>query len=162
MPNSRLVVIALLAAVLVAPAGAQSSSTNTASANADSLMTIQTPFLPDKLSTYNSFQNIRVDQFRLLPNSSAALNLPAQPNRPSKDEIAFGLPYRLRTQNLNFKEQQSDTFCLSIRSYRVVRDDPQSDTTRPAGYSTCQPASQYRVKIAVDRMDGQHPPTLTY
>jgi len=38
--------------------------------------------------------------------------------------------------------------CYSIRSYRVTRDDPESDSTSPAGYSTCQPASQFQLKDA--------------
>ena len=40
--------------------------------------------------------------------------------------------------------------CYSIRGYRVTRDDPESDSTRPAGYSTCQPAARFRVKDASD------------
>ncbi len=40
--------------------------------------------------------------------------------------------------------------CYSIRGYRVTRDDPESDLTRPAGYSTCQPAARFHVKRAVD------------
>jgi hypothetical protein len=44
----------------------------------------------------------------------------------------------------------NDTVCLSIRSYRVTRDDPKSDSTRLAGYSECQPAARFQVKTAVD------------
>ena len=40
--------------------------------------------------------------------------------------------------------------CYSIRGYRVTRDDPESDSTRPAGYSTCQPAARFHVKNAGD------------
>jgi hypothetical protein len=43
---------------------------------------------------------------------------------------------------------QNDATCYSIRAYRVKRDDPDSDSTRPAGYSTCQPASRFQVKEA--------------
>ena len=45
---------------------------------------------------------------------------------------------------------QDDTACYNIRGYRVTRDDPQSDATRPAGYSECQPAARFQVKAAVD------------
>jgi len=38
--------------------------------------------------------------------------------------------------------------CYSIRSYRVTRDDPMSDSTKPAGYSTCQPSDRFQVKDA--------------
>jgi hypothetical protein len=44
--------------------------------------------------------------------------------------------------------EQSDVTCYSIRSYRVTRDDPASDSTSPAGYSTCQPVSQFQLKDA--------------
>jgi hypothetical protein len=40
--------------------------------------------------------------------------------------------------------------CYCIRGYRVTRDDPESDSTRPAGYSTCQPAARFHVKDAGD------------
>ncbi len=45
---------------------------------------------------------------------------------------------------------ENDTACYSIRSYRVTRDDPGSDSTRLAGYSECQPAARFQVKVAVD------------
>lgn len=40
--------------------------------------------------------------------------------------------------------------CYSLRTYRVTRDDPESDVTRPVGYSTCQPAARFQVKDAGD------------
>lgn len=40
--------------------------------------------------------------------------------------------------------------CLFMRTYRVVRDHPGSDTTRPAGYSECQPAARFQMKSAVE------------
>ncbi|MFZ0954953.1 MAG: hypothetical protein WAN60_01320 [Candidatus Sulfotelmatobacter sp.] len=43
---------------------------------------------------------------------------------------------------------QNDATCYSIRSYRVTRDDPESDSTRLVAYSTCQPAARYQVKEA--------------
>jgi len=46
--------------------------------------------------------------------------------------------------------EQSDGTCYSIRSYRVTRDDPESDSTRLAGYSTCQPAARFQLKDAGD------------
>lgn len=38
--------------------------------------------------------------------------------------------------------------CYSIRGYRVTRDDPESDSTRPSGYSTCQPSDRFELKGA--------------
>jgi hypothetical protein len=37
--------------------------------------------------------------------------------------------------------------CYSIRTYRVTRDDPQSDITRPAGYSECETAGRFQMKV---------------
>jgi hypothetical protein len=48
--------------------------------------------------------------------------------------------------------EQSDGTCYSIRSYRVTRDDPESDSTRLAGYSTCQPAARFQLKDAGDSL----------
>lgn len=42
----------------------------------------------------------------------------------------------------------NDVTCLSLRTYRVTRDDPESDATRLLGYSTCQPATKFQVKEA--------------
>ena len=39
-----------------------------------------------------------------------------------------------------------DTLCYKIRSYVVARDSKDSDSVHPVGYSTCQPASRYRLK----------------
>lgn len=39
-----------------------------------------------------------------------------------------------------------DSYCLKIRSYVVARDSKDSESTHPVHYSTCQPASRYRVK----------------
>jgi hypothetical protein len=43
---------------------------------------------------------------------------------------------------------QSDLACYAIRSYLVARDSKDSDSTHPAGYSTCLPSDRYRVKSA--------------
>ena len=52
-------------------------------------------------------------------------------------------------QILRRSEDDEDT-CYYIRSYRVMRDDPGSDETRRAGYTTCQPGSRFQTKTAVD------------
>jgi hypothetical protein len=48
---------------------------------------------------------------------------------------------------------QGDEDCLSMRTYRVVRDNPRSDSTRLAGYSECQPAARFQVRTAVDSQE---------
>jgi hypothetical protein len=66
-------------------------------------------------------------------------------DQPALDD---GLP-QLSNERIPTHET-SDMTCYSMRSYRVVRDNPQSDSTRPAGYSTCQPSTRFNVKNAVD------------
>ena len=39
-----------------------------------------------------------------------------------------------------------DTLCYKIRSFVVARDSKDSESVHPVGYSTCQPASRYRLK----------------
>jgi len=42
----------------------------------------------------------------------------------------------------------ADATCFTMRSYVVARDSKDSDSTHPAGYSTCQPSNRYQVKSA--------------
>jgi hypothetical protein len=54
----------------------------------------------------------------------------------------------------SLKQQlDADTTCYSIRSYLVARDAKDSDSTHPAGYSTCQPSDRYHVKSAEIRVE---------
>jgi hypothetical protein len=46
--------------------------------------------------------------------------------------------------------EQNETTCYTLRTYRVARENPESDSTRPAGYSTCQPATRFQLRTAVD------------
>ena len=39
-----------------------------------------------------------------------------------------------------------EMLCYTMRSYVVARDSKDSDSVHPAGYSTCQPASRYRLR----------------
>ncbi len=39
-----------------------------------------------------------------------------------------------------------DSMCYKIRSYVVARDSKDSDSVHPVKYTTCQPASRYRLK----------------
>jgi hypothetical protein len=82
------------------------------------------------------------------------LNLPrTTPVAPGTGDDTFTVraPSRFRPQVLSL--QQNDATCYSIRLYRVKRDDPESDTTRVAGYSTCQPSARFQVKTAVGSVE---------
>jgi hypothetical protein len=43
-----------------------------------------------------------------------------------------------------------DGFCLAIRSYRVMRDDPNSDSVHRVAYSTCVPAARVHMYTATE------------
>jgi|SRR5271169_3460729 len=53
-----------------------------------------------------------------------------------------------------------DTSCAFMRTYRVKRDHPGSDVTRPAGYTTCVPSNRFEVKSAV-QVQSEPAPTKT-
>ena len=46
---------------------------------------------------------------------------------------------------------QADATCFAIRSYRVVRDDPHSDSIHRDGYTSCVPAARFRVYTTEQR-----------
>ena len=81
-------------------------------------------------------------------------NVNSQTSTVERTPVSFGAMKHLSAQA--FVDEQNQNVCYTLRSYRVMRDDPQSDTTRAAGYSTCQPSTQYRVKTAVDKARLRH------
>ncbi|MGB6802556.1 MAG: hypothetical protein WBE31_09830 [Candidatus Sulfotelmatobacter sp.] len=52
---------------------------------------------------------------------------------------------------------QDGTLCYAIRGYKVARDDPDSDSTHAAGYSTCQPATRFHVHTGDERVLAPRP-----
>jgi hypothetical protein len=54
---------------------------------------------------------------------------------------------------MSYGEPGDDTVCLKIRSYVVARDDRDSDSVHLVGYSTCQPASRYRLRTTQIQTD---------
>ena len=128
----RLLVLPFLISICVAPVAAQSSSDTTSSSasvcpaskcSGDIRFQLYVPFHWDRNGpTEHSSAIIPPLQLHAIPPLEGALG----------PTLA-----------------QSDV-CYSIRGYRVTRDDPASDSTRPAGYSTCQPATRFDVKDAGD------------
>ena len=91
------------------------------------------PNRPSEFSS-NSMDRMRIDQYVLDPgNADFRID-------PSKEPMA-----RTLVTGLN-GPLDTDATCFTMRSYVVARDSKDSDSTHPAGYSTCQPASKYRVK----------------
>jgi len=98
------------------------------------------------------WENARVspDLFQL-PFDVAALSVSdTAPDARTRDHDLTVVPSK------NFPRQhiltlgQDETTCLTLRAYRVARIDPESDTTRFAGYSTCQPSVRFQLKTAID------------
>ena len=78
---------------------------------------------------------------------------PHVPSLPQTVEDRLVVPPLLsasRPVRILRRSEQDDDTCYYIRSYRVTRDDPGSDETRRAGYTTCQPGSRFQTKTAVD------------
>jgi len=107
-------------------------------------------------SVYDSGQvNASGSADLLSPNLKPDLNPPKPLDRIRAGEYhprlnQFGLPHVLVLGPDGLS--QDDTLCYAIRSYKVARDDPQSDSTHPAGYSTCQPATRFHVHTTEERV----------
>ena len=118
----RLPFLVLLIAAWVAPIAAQSSPKPVSSQ--PQLDGLVAP--PEFRTNASPFPQIVGDRIRATPMQQLA-------------------PLRLRS-----RVDEDDSVCLYIRGYRVTRDDPESDATRLAGYSTCQPAARFQTKSAVE------------
>jgi hypothetical protein len=134
----------LLAAVMLfcsLPAFAQDQPTSTTQIPGNSVPALVTSktaapaplepwkIVPNRASALNS-DRIRIDQFRLDPGKV----YPLAPTSTFK--VARGVDGSL----------DDDAACYTIRSYVVARDSKDSDSTHPAGYSTCRRASRYHLK----------------
>jgi hypothetical protein len=139
----RLLVLPLLISVCAAPVAAQSSSD-------------KNPSQPLSTQPQSAQASIRVDQLQLpfhrdrndLSHTKPG-TLGAGEHSSTVSPLQFHTIPPLEFGALEPTLGQGDV-CYSIRGYRVTRDDPQSDLTRPAGYSTCQPAARFHVKGAGD------------
>jgi hypothetical protein len=134
MSSFRLLVLLLLVAVCVAPVAAQSSLASHAAALAASFK-LQ-PEIPADQNRLRADSNVKFNSPDLV-SGSGHCDLSRRSTEPiyrfaAKDEIPA----------------DADPTCYSMRSYRVTRDDPQSDSTRLAGYSVCQPSARFQVKSA--------------
>jgi hypothetical protein len=140
----RLLHLLLLMSVCIAPVAAQSSPEKISPDKSSP---------PDKIAVFSQPQ---LDGLTAPPEFRT--QVPALSRRALDGISANQSSPRLHSdpfQVLPFvKPGQSDTTCYVMRTYRVIRDDPDSDTTRPAGYSTCQLASRYQTKDAVILLEG--------
>lgn len=104
--------------------------------------------------------NPKADEFRLSPYPQAEFSL--QNNSENNPTVRVhvdphvywgGGKKQSDSSALRFPtglESPADATCYAIRSYLVVRDSPDSDSTHRDGSTTCVPAARFRVHTAVD------------
>lgn len=72
------------------------------------------------------------------------------PDAKTSDHDLTVVPSKNPTRQHILALGQDEMTCLTLRTYRVARVDPESDAIRAAGYSTCQPSVRFQLKTAVD------------
>jgi hypothetical protein len=98
------------------------------------------------LSGSNALDPVRVDKYKVSRSKSDTRTLLLGP------EADAGMVLSALDGQLD-----ADIDCLKIRSYVVARDSKHSDSTHPVSYSTCQPASRYRLKTTDLRSGPEKP-----
>jgi hypothetical protein len=125
----RFIALSLLISTCIAPVAAQSSPNTTPTLPQNRLDGIVPPF--------EFGRNVPAP----FSNGQAGM-LGNQIQGPF--HLNHGLPRNFVTLAPN------NAVCYSIRSYGFTRDNPESDMTRLSSYSTCQPSTQFEVKLVVD------------
>ena len=151
MTLTRLVAVTLLLCAL--PAFGQANPIYSLSAQ-------KSPVLDsNKVDTNKPAAAMRAEPWQVIPNAPALSDIGTPPRdfaqqfalNPGKidrgDSSRFDKK-QLADQLVSKDSSQPDVTCYSIRSYIVARDSKDSDSTHPAGYSTCQRADRYRLKSA--------------
>ena len=95
------------------------------------------------------------EPWRIVPSKPADFSLGQNALDPTRLD-----QYRLdqiksdpHIRHLKLDALDADTTCYAIRSYVVARDSKDSDSTHPAGYSTCLASNRYQVRNAEIRLD---------
>lgn len=156
---SRLLPVSLLIAVSAASVAAQSSpeknpgvvpSTDVGQLNSSGGADLASPSLKPELNPPRPLDGVRIEEYRpqlkQLGSSWApppAAKNPATGLRESPPPTVVLGPDGL---------QADDALCLTMRTYKVARDGPHSDSTHAVGYSTCQPARRFHVHTAEERV----------
>jgi hypothetical protein len=146
MPLARVLILATMVSSCAAVAQSQQSKPS------------ENPQLADSGSI--ALADTLADSFRIspYPQSDLGTQLVAvnnQPDRIAPDRIALDQynPDQPRVSDLP-PYRESDAACLRIRSFRVARDNPHSDSTHFESYSDCIPTARFQVYTTVD-----HPPS---
>jgi hypothetical protein len=85
-------------------------------------------------------------------SSSVAPTQTDQASIDSKNDSLVVRPLDSHTQHI-LTLGQNEATCYTLRTYRVTRDDPKSDTTRPAGYATCQRSTRFQLRTTVESVE---------
>ena len=120
MRASRLLVVSLLVTLCVAAAAAQSSSDKKP--------------VPSPVPSQNAQASPDLFPSPLHFNAEGSI-VPSPPDSQGLRPLTLG---------------QAQPTCYTIRAYRVIRENPDSDVIKPAGYSTCQRSAQFQLRTAVD------------
>lgn len=96
----------------------------------------------------NTASSLGLFQFQL-PFLAEGQNLANSTPASIQSGHESNIPAPVRAQQVITLEQNEAT-CYSIRLYRFVRDNPESDSTRLVGYSTCQRAARFQLRTAED------------
>jgi hypothetical protein len=73
-----------------------------------------------------------------------------EPTRFGQDQVQIKVRDVQQVDNFAIPPYSfADHYCLKMRSYLMARDGKNSDSTHLVGYSTCLPASRYRLRTAV-------------
>jgi len=98
------------------------------------------------ISGSDALDRLQVDKYKVSRSKSDTRTLLLGPEADA-GMILSGLDGQL----------DADIDCLKIRSYVVARDSKDSDSTHLVRYSTCQPASRYRLKTTELRSSPEKP-----
>jgi len=137
----RLLLLSLLISLSAATAVAQSSPDN--SSDSSHPASAQPQNAQASAGAFQFQLPFLADGQRLSHNEGTVQGTVQQGN----DSVSMG-PLDSRMHILTLP--RDDKTCYTIRAYRVARASPDSDSTRPAGYSTCQPTTRFQLKEAVD------------
>jgi hypothetical protein len=88
------------------------------------------------------------EPWRIIPSQSPSFDSGSNPTAPARLDQYRLDQIKTSRRLLRLDALDADTTCYAIRSYVVARDSQDSDSTHPAGYSTCQPSNRYQVKSA--------------
>lgn len=141
MTLTRLLAAAIVVCSALASAQTKAVSDLTASTSTPATQASSEPWKfisnqpADAAAEKSALDRLQIDKYKVFPSKTDAHTLLA---RPEADSGIF-------LSSLD-GEAGSDSYCLKIRSYVVARDSKNSDSTHPVSYSTCQPASRYRLK----------------